>query len=345
MRKSSGAPRVSNGAPQHGAAVRMACGDCWLAACYVKERAGEAIAREFDISMSDECVLVECTSAQCDQGGQLHKECYDRLERDLIARVTSAASRTAELMSKGDWNNIIWSTGSQGKYKALKKQCGCACGHGTFIPQLTANGQVRLRGGSAGSAGGEPVDTAEERRRLIEAKLARQRELHKARARDEKDQGVAVGGAGTGATGAGDAGGDDQGVAELEAEVEAGIRGEVATAIAGSQVAAAASGGGGRAPTTKRDKRKAAKKRREESDIMMKQVQETIVQGEERRVGRGMDGRKDGGAREGGGEGEGRSGVVWTARQHSATPLHRATTHHPVPPSEQRPRERRQGIR
>lgn len=188
MRKSSGAPRVSNGAPQHGAAVRMACGDCCLAACYVKERAGEAIAREFDISMSDECVLVECTSAQCDQGGQLHKECYDRLERDLIARVTSAASRTAELMSKGDWNNIIWSTGSQGKYKALKKQCGCACGHGTFIPQLTANGQVRLRGGSAGSAGGEPVDTAEERRRLIEAKLARQRELHKARARDEKEQ-------------------------------------------------------------------------------------------------------------------------------------------------------------
>ena len=182
MRKSSGAPRVSNGAPQHSAAVRMACGDCCLAACYVKERAGEAIAREFHISMSDECVLVECTSAQCDQGGQLHKECYDRLERDLIARVTSAASRTTELMSKGDWNKIIWSTGSQGKYKVLKKQCGCACGHGTFIPQLTANGQVRLRGGSAGSAGGEPVDTAEERRRLIEAKLARQRELHEARA-------------------------------------------------------------------------------------------------------------------------------------------------------------------
>ena len=184
MRKRS----AQHGATQHSAAVRMACGDCCLPACYVKERAGQAIAKDFDISMSGECALVECTSARCDQAGRLHKECYDRLERDLIARVTSAASRTTEAMSKGDWNKIIWSTGSQGKYNVLRKHCGCACGHGTFIPLLGASGQVQLRSGAADATGGEPVDSAEERRRLIEAKLARQRELHEARARDEKDQ-------------------------------------------------------------------------------------------------------------------------------------------------------------
>ena len=180
---------AQHGATQHSAAVRMACGDCCLPACYVKERAGQAIAKDFDISMSGECVLVECTSARCDQAGRLHKECYDRLERDLIARVTMAASRTTEAMSKGDWNKIIWSTGSQGKYNVLRKHCGCACGRGFFIPVLGASGQVQLRsGGAADAAGGEPVDSAKERRRLIEAKLARQRELHEARARDEKDQ-------------------------------------------------------------------------------------------------------------------------------------------------------------
>ena len=60
-------------ATQHSAAVRMACGDCCYPACYVKERAGEAIAKDFDISMSGECVLVECSSARCDQAGRLHK--------------------------------------------------------------------------------------------------------------------------------------------------------------------------------------------------------------------------------------------------------------------------------
>ena len=95
---------------------------------------------------------------------------------------------------------------------------------------------------------------------------------------DEKNQGVTVGDAGA-AAGDGD-GGDDQGAAEFEAKDGAGTRGDAASTIIGSAVTAPASGGGGRAPTTKRDKRKAAKKRREESDVMMKQVQETIVQGE-----------------------------------------------------------------
>ena len=63
-----------SGAP-HSTAVRMACGDCCYPACYVKERAGQAIAKDFDISMSSECVLVECSSARCDQAGRLHKVC------------------------------------------------------------------------------------------------------------------------------------------------------------------------------------------------------------------------------------------------------------------------------
>ena len=63
----------SDHATQHSAAVRMACGDCCYPACYVKERAGQAIAKDVDISMSDECVLVECSSARCDQAGRLHK--------------------------------------------------------------------------------------------------------------------------------------------------------------------------------------------------------------------------------------------------------------------------------
>ena len=95
--------------------------------------------------------------------------------------MTSAASRTTELMSKGDWNKIIWSTGSQGEYNTIRKHCGCACGHGTFIPVLGPSGQVQLCSGAPDAAGGAPVDSAGERRRLIEAKLARQRELHEAR--------------------------------------------------------------------------------------------------------------------------------------------------------------------
>ena len=91
-------------------------------------------------------------------------------------------------MSKGDWNKIIWSTGSQGKYKAIRMHCACACGHGTFIPVLGPSGQVQLCSGAPDAAGGEPVDSAGERRRLIEVKLVRQRELQEARARDEKDQ-------------------------------------------------------------------------------------------------------------------------------------------------------------
>ena len=96
---------------------------------------------------------------------------------------------------------------------------------------------------------------------------------------DETNEGVPVGVAGAAGDGDG-GGGDDQGVAEFEAKVGAGTRGDAASTIIGSTVTAPASGGGGRAPSTKRDKRKAAKKRREESDVMMKQVQETIVQGE-----------------------------------------------------------------
>ena len=96
--------------------------------------------------------------------------------------MTSAASRTTELMSKGDWHKILWSTGSQGKYNAIRKHCGCACGHGTFIPVLGPSGQVQLCSGAPDAAGSDtPVDSAGERRRLIEAKLARQRELHEAR--------------------------------------------------------------------------------------------------------------------------------------------------------------------
>ena len=52
------------------ARLRMACGDCCLPSCYVKERVKMAFEQKLDVATSGEYVVVKCTSAECPMGGQ-----------------------------------------------------------------------------------------------------------------------------------------------------------------------------------------------------------------------------------------------------------------------------------
>ena len=53
-----------------GLRLRMACGDCCLPSCYVKERVKMAFEQKLDVATSGEYVVVKCTSAECPMGGQ-----------------------------------------------------------------------------------------------------------------------------------------------------------------------------------------------------------------------------------------------------------------------------------
>jgi hypothetical protein len=168
------------------ARLRMVCGDCCLPSCYVKERVTIAFKQQLDVATSGEYVVVKCTSAECPMGGQLHRECYDKLEERCLAIFSNVAGRVTKPRPEAEKRRMLWKSGTKGYYDRVQKLCRCACGSGLFQPLESGPGQVLLRGGERATDGAD--DPAEARARAIAQKLARKRELQEARDKLQREQ-------------------------------------------------------------------------------------------------------------------------------------------------------------
>ena len=179
------------------ARIRMICGDCCLPGCLVRARVKLAFAEgtgEEVAAASGEFVVVECSSPECPMGGQLHKECFDKLEEKGLAAITTGKATPAE---KRKW---MWKSGRRGSFDTVRKLCSCACNRGTFVPLETSPGCVVLRcgggeqtsreaeGGIAAEETDGAMSLAEKRKQEIEAKLARKRELEQLKERVQREE-------------------------------------------------------------------------------------------------------------------------------------------------------------
>ena len=92
--KNNKSQAAASSEPRHmSAALKMACGTCCLPACHVLRRAQET----GENSSSGEFVTMACTWSECAMGGQMHKECYDRLEK---VRRPVSGTHTRELVPR-----------------------------------------------------------------------------------------------------------------------------------------------------------------------------------------------------------------------------------------------------
>ena len=129
------------------ARVRMVCGDCCLPSCYVKDRVKMALEQQLDVSTSGEYAVVECTAAECPMGGQLHRECYEKLEERCLAVFSNVAGREKHPKPDAEKKRMVWKSGKRGGYyDRIRKLCTCACGRGVFKPLEAAPGHVLMRG-------------------------------------------------------------------------------------------------------------------------------------------------------------------------------------------------------
>ena len=175
--------------PDGGARLRMVCGDCCLPSCYVKERVKMALEHQLDAATSGEYAVVECTSAECHMGGQLHRECYEKLEERCLAVFSNVTGRVRDPKPEAEIRRNLWKGGSKGYYNRISKLCTCACGRGVFRPIDSTPGHVTMRGQHAeGEDAAGEEDAAEARTRAIAQKLERKRELQEARARLQREQ-------------------------------------------------------------------------------------------------------------------------------------------------------------
>ena len=131
------------------AAVKMACGTCCAPDCLVLRRAMETGS---NVS-SGEFVSMVCTWSECTVGGQMHKECYDKQEKELL----SLLMRTSKTIGQGEMKKAMWTH----KYDMVRPQCRCACSKGYFKPVA---GEKRGSHVIDGEEGESPLDAAEVRR-------------------------------------------------------------------------------------------------------------------------------------------------------------------------------------
>ena len=130
------------------AAVKMACGTCCAPDCLVLRRAMETGS---NVS-SGEFVSMVCTWSECTVGGQMHKECYDKQEKELL----SLLMRTSKTIGQGEMKKAMWTH----KYDMVRPQCRCACSKGYFKPVA---GEKRGSHVIDGEEGESPLDAAEVR--------------------------------------------------------------------------------------------------------------------------------------------------------------------------------------
>ena len=130
------------------AAVKMACGTCCAPDCLVLRRAMETGS---NVS-SGEFVSMVCTWSECTVGGQMHKECYDKQEKELL----SLLMRSSKTIGQGEMKKAMWTH----KYDMVRPQCRCACSKGYFKPVA---GEKRGSHVIDGEEGESPLDAAEVR--------------------------------------------------------------------------------------------------------------------------------------------------------------------------------------
>ena len=75
---------------------------------------------------SGEFVSMVCTWSECTVGGQMHKECYDKQEKELL----SLLMRSSKTIGQGEMKKAMWTH----KYDMVRPQCRCACSKGYFKP-------------------------------------------------------------------------------------------------------------------------------------------------------------------------------------------------------------------
>ena len=149
-----------------------------------------------DYAPSGVFVEMVCSNTDCSIG-QMHRECFAKLEDQFEKEITVTYYRNGNC--SGNWvRNCMWKTGTGGKYIAIKGQCACVCGAGSWVPKEDPRGGVVYRGGggSAASDGETHASVADSKRAAAEARLAREAERKKAeelRAREER-VGVSDGG-------------------------------------------------------------------------------------------------------------------------------------------------------
>ena len=152
------------------AAVKMACGTCCAPDCLVLRRAMETGS---NVS-SGEFVSMVCTWSECTVGGQMHKECYDKQEKELL----SLLMRSSKTIGQGEMKKAMWTH----KYDMVRPQCRCACSKGYFKPVA---GEKRGSHVIDGAEGESPLDAAEVRKRELEVKLAKAAQRKKEQAAAE----------------------------------------------------------------------------------------------------------------------------------------------------------------
>ena len=130
------------------AAVKMACGTCCAPDCLVLRRAMETGS---NVS-SGEFVSMVCTWSECTVGGQMHKECYDKQEKELL----SLLMRSSKTIGQGEMKKAMWTH----KYDMVRPQCRCACSKGYFKPVA---GEKRGSHVIDGEEGESPLDAGEVR--------------------------------------------------------------------------------------------------------------------------------------------------------------------------------------
>ena len=96
----------------------MACGDCCLPGCHVRERVAAALSSQGEWSGgSGTYVVVECSNAGCTLNGQLHKECYDRLERVCLDMLSASVRNESKMRAnKNDLRKVTTFRADDGLY-------------------------------------------------------------------------------------------------------------------------------------------------------------------------------------------------------------------------------------
>jgi hypothetical protein len=133
-------------------AKKMVSGLCVHPECLVLRAAEEALqaGAEAPARSNEANVLVQCTFAQCTAGGQMHAECFARLEKEALRLLDSKM----ENLSKLERIKTIWTS----KYNLhAKHTCRCDCcieRNGKGTPETTSRAHhfaSRARGARAGA--------------------------------------------------------------------------------------------------------------------------------------------------------------------------------------------------
>ena len=161
--------------------LKMLVGTCTHPQCIVRANAVEALKAKKSVKRSEgAAVYTDCQNPACPQGGEMHAECFEALERHLQRALVSDGGRKKLAMSDQEAQKAIWTT----KYTVIRKECRCACGKGFLRARVGANrasGVMRV-GDSVESV----LSAADEKKAKLEAELARKSEAVKKAKEEEK---------------------------------------------------------------------------------------------------------------------------------------------------------------